>query len=265
MMRTFMQNTIQSISKLETQLVQLASHVAEREQGKFPSQTVPNPKGQNNFNTAAASSSSHFNEHVQAVVTLRSVKQIDNNVKLPDERGNVDKEDAGKEAGPTQSNQVPKAPYPQRFQKPKADLHGDIFDTFKHIQINIPFLDAIKQIPSYAKFLKDLVTAKRRRNVPKKALLTEQVSSIILNQYPVKYKDPGSPTISCRIGDHLIDKALLDLGASVNILQYSVYLQMGLGDLKPTKMRIQLADRSVIISRGIIEDVMVKIEHFTIL
>src|SRR4051812_1955125 len=58
------------------------------------------------------------------------------------------------------------------------------------------------------------------------------------------------------------DKAFLDLGASVNILPYSVYLQMGLGELKPTKMRIQLADRSVIIPRGIIEDVLVKIEHF---
>src|SRR3954469_11183835 len=115
---------------------------------------------------------------------------------------------------------------------------------------------------SYAKFLKDLGTTKRRMDVLNKAFLTEQVSSIILNQYPVKYKDPGYPTISCRIGDHLINKALLDLGASVNILPYSVYLQMGLGELKPTKMRIQLADRSVIVPRGIIEDVLVKIEHF---
>src|SRR3954466_14370545 len=114
----------------------------------------------------------------------------------------------------------------------------------------------------YAKFLKDLVTAKRKTNVPKKAFLTEQVSSIILNQYTIKYKDPGSLTISCKIGDHIIDKALLDLGASVNILPYSVYLQMGLGELKPTKMSIQLANRSDIIPRGIIENVMVKIEHF---
>ena len=121
-MRTFVQTTTQSIARLETQIGQLATHVAEREQGKFPSQTVPNPKGQNNSNTAAASSSSHFNEHVQAVVILRSGKQIDNNVKLLDEWGNMDKKDAGKEKEPIQSNQVPKAPYPQRFQKQKADL-----------------------------------------------------------------------------------------------------------------------------------------------
>ena len=90
--------------------------------------------------------------------------------------------------------------------------------------MNIPFLDAIQQVSAYAKFLKDFVTMKRKKNVPKKAFLTEQVSSIIQNKYPVKCKDPGSPTISCKIGDRLIQKALLDLGTSVNLLPYSVYL-----------------------------------------
>ena len=92
------------------------------------------------------------------------------------------------------------------------------------MQINIPFLDAIQQVPSYAKFLKDLVIMKRKTNVPEKAFLTEQVNSIIQNKYPMKCKDLGSPTISCKIGDHPIKRALLDLGASVNLLPYSVYL-----------------------------------------
>jgi len=52
-------------------------------------------------------------------------------------------------------------------------------EVLKQVQINIPFLDAIQQVPLYAKFLKDLVTIKRRENVPKKAFLTEQVSSIL--------------------------------------------------------------------------------------
>ena len=113
------------------------------------------------------------------------------------------------------------------------------------MQINIPFLDAIQQVPTYAKFLQDLVTLKRKTNVPKKAFLTEQVSSIIQSKYPVKCKDPGSPTISCKIGDRFIERALLDLGASVNLLLYLVYLQLGLGELKPTTMTLQLADRSM--------------------
>ena len=70
----------------------------------------------------------------------------------------------------------------------------------------------IKQVPTYAKILKDLYTVKRGLGIEKKAFLTEQVSAIIQRKTPVKYKDPGSPTISVDIGGTYIDKALLDLG-----------------------------------------------------
>jgi hypothetical protein len=70
---------------------------------------------------------------------------------------------------------------------------------FKQVQINISFLDAIQQIPSYTKFLKDLVTVKRNMNVPKKVFMTEQVSAILQYKLPLKYKDPECPTITCMI------------------------------------------------------------------
>ncbi|RVW37068.1 Retrovirus-related Pol polyprotein from transposon 17.6 [Vitis vinifera] len=76
----------------------------------------------------------------------------------------------------------------------------------------------------------------------KNAFLTEQVSAIIQSKSPVKYKDPGCPTISVNIGGTHVEKALLDLGASVNLLPYSVYKQLGLGGLKPTTMTLSLAD-----------------------
>ncbi|KAL3569991.1 hypothetical protein D5086_027240 [Populus alba] len=97
------------------------------------------------------------------------------------------------------------------------------------VRINIPLLDAIKQVPSYAKFLKDLCTVKRKLNVKKKAFLAEQVSAILQNNNALKYKDPGCPTISCFIGEHKIERALLDLGASVNLLPYSVFQSLNLG------------------------------------
>ncbi|KAL6347796.1 hypothetical protein AAG906_026325 [Vitis piasezkii] len=120
----------------------------------------------------------------------------------------------------------------------------------------------IKQVPTYAKFLKDLCIIKRGLNVSKKTFLTEQVSSIIQCKSPVKYKDPGYPTISVMIGETCVEKALLDLGASVNLLPYSVYKQLGLGELKPTSITLSLADRSVKISRGMIEDVLVQVDKF---
>jgi hypothetical protein len=99
-------------------------------------------------------------------------------------------------------------------------------------------MDAIKQIPSYANFLKDLCTVKRKLNVKKKVFLAEQVSAILQNNNALKYKDPGCPIISCFIGKHKIEKALLDLGASVNLLSYSVFQSLNLGELKLTSVTL---------------------------
>ena len=128
--------------------------------------------------------------------------------------------------------------------------------------MNIPLLDMIKQVPTYAKFLKDLCTVKKGLGIDKKAFMTEQVNSIIQCKTLVKYKDPEPPTISVNIGGICIDKALLDLGASVNLLPYSVYKHLGLGELKPINITLSLEDRSVKIPKGIVEDVLVKVDKF---
>jgi hypothetical protein len=155
------------------------------------------------------------------------------------------------------------APFPQRLLVPKkGTTNQDILEVFKQVKINIPLLDAIHQIPSYAKILKDLCTIKRKLSMKTKAFFTEHVSAIIQQKIPLKHKDPGSPTIPCIIGDSRIDKALVDLGAGVNLLPYSIYEQLGLGELKPTKVGLQLADRSVVIPRGIVEDVLVQVDKF---
>ncbi|RVW47707.1 Retrovirus-related Pol polyprotein from transposon 297 [Vitis vinifera] len=79
---------------------------------------------------------------------------------------------------------------------------------------------------------------------------------------PVKYKDLGCPIILVSIGGTYVEKALLDLGANVNLLPYSVYKQLGLRELKPTSITLSLADRSVKIPRGVIEDVLVQVDKF---
>ena len=154
-------------------------------------------------------------------------------------------------------------PFPQALRsKKKASQQAGILEVLRQVKVNIPLLDIIKQVPTYAKFLKDLCTIKKGLGIEKKAFLTEQVSAIIQSKNPVKYKDPGSPTISVNIGGNCIDKSLLDLGASVNLLPYSVYKQLGLGELKPTNITLSLADRSVKIPKGIVEDVLVKVDKF---
>jgi len=207
-------------------------------------------------------------KHAKSVTILRSGKEVNKEIptKVSEPKENLETKDddmSSKVEDVEERVYKPVAPFPQRLLAPKmGTTNQDVLEVFKQVKINIPLLDAIKQIPSYAKFLKDLCTVKRKLFVQKKAFLTEQVSSIIQQKIPFKHKDPGSPTIPCIIGDSKIDKTLIDLGSGVNLLPYSVYEQLGLGELKPTKVVLQLADRSVVILRGIVEDVLVQVDKF---
>ena len=154
-------------------------------------------------------------------------------------------------------------PFSQVLRKKKNHVNQiKMLEVLRQVKVNIPLLDMIKQVPTYAKFLKDLCTVKKGLNVNKKVFLTEQVSAIIESKTPVKYKDPGCPIISVNIGGISMEKALLDLGASVNLLPYSMYKQLGLGELKPTSITLSLADRSIKIPKGTIEDVLIQVDRF---
>ena len=107
-------------------------------------------------------------------------------------------------------------------------------------------------MPTYAKVIKDLCTIKRKHHVKKTTFLTEQVSAVIQHKTPPKYKDPGCPTISCTIGDYIMEHALLDLGANVNLIPFSVYQKLGLDELKPTSITLQLVDCSVRDRKGLL-------------
>ena len=204
-------------------------------------------------------------DEVKAVVTLRSGKELKPVVPelvksapsvddpLQKEQS-VDKEEVKIRIPP---------PFPQVLRKKKNSVNQtEMLEVLRQVKVNIPFLDMIKQVPTYAKFLKDLCTVKKGLNVNKKAFLTEQVSAIIECKTPVKYKDPGCPTISVNIGGISVEKALLDLGASVNLLPYSMYKQLGLCELKPTSITLSLADRSIKIQKGTIDDVLIQVDRF---
>ncbi|PRQ60446.1 hypothetical protein RchiOBHm_Chr1g0381281 [Rosa chinensis] len=93
-------------------------------------------------------------------------------------------------------------------------------------------------------------------------MLSEEVSAVLQRKLPPKLKDPGSFTIPCTIGEKNFEKVLLDLGASVNLMPYSVYKTLGVGPLQNINISLQFADRSVKYPRGIVEDVLVKVADF---
>jgi len=118
---------------------------------------------------------------------------------------------------------VLKALFPQCLQVNwMKNQYERIVEVFKNVQINIPFLNAINKISSYAKNLKDLTTVKRKTSIPREAIFAAQVSYLIQQTIDLKYKDPTSPIISVKIGDKIMDRCLLDLRASVNLLPYSM-------------------------------------------
>ena len=204
-------------------------------------------------------------DEVIAVVTLRSGKELRPVVPAPTKTAPIVVDPPEEEQSEKMEEVKPSVPppFPQALRKNKNSVNQtEILEVLRQGKVNIPLLDMIKQVPTYAKVLKDLCTIKRGFNVNKKAFLTEQVSSIIECKTLVKYKDSGCPTISINIGGINVEKALLDLGASVNLLPYSMYNQLGLGELKPTSITLSLTDRSIKIMKGTIEDVLIQVERF---
>ncbi|CAN6462700.1 unnamed protein product [Victoria cruziana] len=141
-----------------------------------------------------------------------------------------------------------------------------MLEMFRAVRINLPLLDAISQVPAYARFLKELCTKKRRfRRILDSVMFSDETSSLLLRRMSLKLEDPGAPIILYVIGHIHIERTLLDLGASVNILLGYFYDAFQLEGLKPTSMTFQLADRSEKAPRGVLEDVPLMIEDFVFL
>ena len=100
----------------------------------------------------------------------------------------------------------------------------------------------LEQMPKYAKFLKEVLSNKRKLEEYDTVMLTEEYTSILQNKLPPKLKDPGSFTIPCSIGNSYFEKALCDLGASINLMPLSIFRQLGIGEVKSTTISLQLAN-----------------------
>ncbi|XP_006586472.1 uncharacterized protein [Glycine max] len=106
-------------------------------------------------------------------------------------------------------------------------------------------------MPLYAKFLKDMLT-KKNRYIHNDTILVEGNCSVVIQRIlPPKHKDPGSVTIPCSIGEVSVGKALIDLGASINLMPLSICRRLGEIEIMPTRMTLQLADRSIIRPYGV--------------
>ncbi|XP_021730587.1 uncharacterized protein LOC110697528 [Chenopodium quinoa] len=230
-MMQFQQETRSSIQNLENQVSQISSAVSRleaKDSGKLPSQTELNPKQQVN------------------AITLRSGKKLQETVVAPKKAKDligVEEEEVEQETKanpPTFTSYEPVPPFPEALQDTRrCEKDKDIYETFSKCDVNMPLLNVIKSVPRFAKFMKELFFQKK---------------------LPEKCGDPGMFTIPVTIGDTTLHRAMLDLGASINVIPYSLFKSLELGPLHETGVVIQLADRSNVYPKGVVEDVLVKVD-----
>jgi len=146
-----------------------------------------------------------------------------------------------------------------RAKKPSTDEQFSCFvEMIQQVNINVPLMNAMK-VPTYARYIKDIINNKRPLPTTEVIKLTDACSAALLQQLPEKKEDSGFPTIKCSIEAQNFDKALCDLGASVSVMPKVVFDQLNYTDLTPTPMQLQLADSSVGHPEGIAEDVLVSV------
>ncbi|XP_025692488.1 uncharacterized protein [Arachis hypogaea] len=117
-------------------------------------------------------------------------------------------------------------------------------------------------MPLYAKFMKELLAKKKKWREDETVVLNKECSAIIQNNLPQKLKDPGSFLIPCTIGEITIERALCDLGASNNLMPFSLMKKMQIDELKSTRISLQLADHSIKFPHGVVENLLVKVGKF---
>ncbi|XP_074311785.1 uncharacterized protein LOC141647475 [Silene latifolia] len=151
-------------------------------------------------------------------------------------------------------------PFPQRLARAKLEQkYGKFMHMMKGVNITMPFIDAIKEIPAYGKFLKELISNKNSLSPTTTVSLSKECSAILMNELPQKLEDPGSFSIPCTIGTVQIERALCDLGASISLMPHKIFKKLKDYELLPTRVSLQLADRLVRYPISLVEDVPLKV------
>ncbi|XP_070005540.1 uncharacterized protein [Nicotiana sylvestris] len=181
--------------------------------------------------------------------------EIDNSVGLTENPEQEKNQIIGKKRPPT--------PFPYRLAKyQKDEQYKKFLEMLKQIQVNIPLIDVLKEMPGYAKIMKELMSHKFDFQDLATVTLTQTCSVAVTRPIAENLPDPGSFTIPYTIGNYAFAKALCDLGAIINLMPLAVYKRLGIGRARLTSMLLQLVDRTVKRPSRILDDVLVQVGKF---
>ncbi|GKD69123.1 reverse transcriptase domain-containing protein [Tanacetum coccineum] len=267
---------------LANQMTKIGKAFNERPQGALSSNTIPNPREDIKVITTRSgitlagpsvpppnppSSSKEVERDPEPTMDQVHISSSESTARVPSpviQPAPASKSNEIPERNPHQ----PPIPYPSRLNKDKLQDKSDIqihkfLQMFKKLHFNISFAEALAQMPKYAKMLKDLLTNKEKLLELANTPLNENCSAVLLKKLPEKLGDPGKFLIPCDFSELEECMALADLGASINLMPLSVWKKLMLPELVPTRMTLELANRSVAYLAGIAEDVFVQVGKFT--
>ncbi|GKE50327.1 reverse transcriptase domain-containing protein [Tanacetum coccineum] len=244
--------------------------------GTLPSNTIPNPKGE----IKALTTRSGIAYKGPSIPTNPSPKKV---VERETEE-TTDKEQNNFQGStaqipppvtpiPTPEPDVPKnlpkpnIPCPirrndQKSRDKASNQMEKIFQIFQDLRFDISFADALLLMPRFAPTIKSLLMNKEKLLELAKIPLNENCSAMLLKKLPEKLGDPGKFLIPCNFPGMDVCHALADLGASINLMPLSFWKKLSLPELTPTRMTLELADRSITHPKGLAEDVFVKVGKF---
>ncbi|GKE45189.1 reverse transcriptase domain-containing protein [Tanacetum coccineum] len=277
-----MQNQMTNLTEMLSKFVN-SNTTSSSNSGSLPSNTVTNLKedlkgittrsGTAYQGPTIPTSSPKVVEH-RTEVTKDTVFPTNNGITedvqpsvVPIEKQNLVSETDVAPVSASMPNPKPSIPYPsrrndERHRENANEQKEKLYEIFKDMSFEISFMDALTLMPKFASTLKALIGNKEKLSEMARTPLNEHCSAVILNKLPEKLGDPGRFLIPCKFPG--MDKclALADLGASINVMPFSMWKKLKLPNLTPTCMTLELADRSISRPIGIAKDVNVKVGVF---
>ncbi|XP_057746987.1 uncharacterized protein LOC130966220 [Arachis stenosperma] len=236
--RANIKNQGESIKKLEYQVGCLVEKIP-KPTDIFPSDTEKNPRGE----------AKKVRWEDCKMVTTSDQEAEDKQGKQPNQPANKSKEEAERDHQEPEISQQELlrlyAPFSQLLKGVVGTrIYSRFLDLFASLNVNIPFIKAIQQMPAFIKYMKELLPRKSSLKGGQTIVMNKECSTLIQPELPTKRRDPGSFHILCVIGETFFDKALCDLGASINLLPLSLVKRLQINEILPTDVVIRLADKT---------------------
>ncbi|XP_070003465.1 uncharacterized protein [Nicotiana sylvestris] len=220
------------IKNNEIQLGQISMALNNRPHGTLPADTQINPKEQGSKQLIAVNLRNGRDLDLEQEIACES-RPTETLVPVPieidDSAGLTEKQCLNKKKNQITGKKQPPTPFPQRLVKyQKDEQYKKFLEMLKQIQVNIPLIDALKEMPGYAKMMKDLMSRKFDFQELATVTVTQTCSVVVTRPIAEKLSDLGSFTIPCAIGNYAFAKALCDLGASINLMPLAIYKRLGI-------------------------------------